>query len=782
MNDYQNKFLQAIRQSGQDFTGPIVADAKIHRFRTEGAKRGDKPGWYVLHVTDKLAWGSFGDWRLDWKAHWCSKQESSLSQADKLLIQQQKRELQLEMDKRYEAARIKAQQIWENAPGADPLHPYLVRKQVNPHGLRMIGNALIVPVTDEHDRIHSLQFITVDGRKCFLTDGKTRGHFLKMNTQNRDDKILICEGFATACSLLEATECPVVIAFNCWNLKPVTETIRRLYPKSDIVVCGDDDRQTSGNPGRTQAEIASQTVLCRLAMPKFASTEGKPTDFNDLACREGLEEVSRQIKAATMASEEEVIQTLSKLPKLKYEQIREEQAKKLGVRVTELDKLVAEEREKHDKNHSAIEPELEPWPEPVNGDELLSGLVSEIRRFLVLGPHQAEIIALFIVHSYAWRLNDYSPILVLSSPVPACGKSRTLDFIGAVAHKPLRSGNCTESVLFRLIEEREPTFLIDEFDSMNQEARSGVLNILKNGFHTSGKVQRVQGDRGQYKVLDFKSFCPKVLACIKISTLDRATSSRAINIRMERKSRKNNVERFRRYDGTDWQRKCLRWVHDHHDQIASLEPDLPEALGDREQDIWEPLIILADLAGGAWPGIARNAALELNSSRYADEPEDIGISLLQWIRQYFQSTQLDRVSSSELCNWLNDREDAGFKDWRNGKGIDARSLSRNLGGFNISPDSIRFDKGTLKGYHADYFQKAFETYIPSDDSQNIRNTGTTPDNKGDSSILASGTGGSCSGIEKVILTINNRACSGVPDKNGEMRKERVNNCGETLII
>ncbi len=106
-------------------------------------------------------------------------------------------------------------------------------------------------------------------------------------------------------------------------------------------------------------------------------------------------------------------------------------------------------------------------------------------------------------------------------------------------------------------------------------------------------------------------FAPKALACIKLTTLDAATVSRCINIRMQRKKPGRKVQRLRRYDATEWRRKCARWAQDHRQQIETATATMPDALGDREQDIYEPLFVLANLAGGDWPARIKAAALAL---------------------------------------------------------------------------------------------------------------------------------------------------------------------------
>ncbi len=156
-----------------------------------------------------------------------------------------------------------------------------------------------------------------DGVKRLAKDSQKNGNFISIqftfsgrwthSEQERDDyersqRIYICEGVATALSVDLATqEEPVFIvaAVDCGNLEAVTQVICNAYPRTTIVICGDDDRENLHNPGRHHAEKAARQHGCLVAFPKFKHYDGKnTTDFDDLRRLEGPDEVRRQIKAA----------------------------------------------------------------------------------------------------------------------------------------------------------------------------------------------------------------------------------------------------------------------------------------------------------------------------------------------------------------------------------------------------------------------------------------------------------------------------------------------------
>lgn len=400
-------------------------------------------------------------------------------------------------------------------------------------------------------------------------------------------------------------------------------------------------------------------------------------------------------------------------------------------------------------------PELEPWPVPMSGMELLDALAAEFIKFLVLPPHADTILALWTLHTYSWEQCEYSPIVAITSPVRSCGKSRVLDVLEKVVCRPFRTGNMSEAVLFRVLDARKPSVLIDEFDTIPEERRDALANILKHGFHRAGRVHRVEGE-SEKKVVEFVVFGPKALACIKLSTLDAPTVSRCINIRMQRKKSAQKVARLRRYSGTEWQQKCLRWTNDHREQIEAATAAMPDALGDREQDIYEPLFVLANLAGGDWPDKLTRAALAL-CGESADAATDSSVLLLGWIQTHFSESGTDKVSSADLVRWLNKREDAPFSSWSNGKGIGQNEVRRLMAGFEVQPNTVRIGDKTAKGFKREWFQDAFDAYLPAAPVEN-GNTVTTPANIDDSRAYPPVTREECCRPEKCVPTNKDGHC------------------------
>lgn len=188
---------------------------------------------------------------------------------------------------------------------------YLAKKGVGAHGLRFApaGNGTVaVPMTDAAGKVWGLQIIRGKDRgnkleKQYWPKGlQKQGHYHLIGGTPRG-LVLIAEGYATAASLHEATQIPTVVAFDAGNLLPVTQAIKKTYPKAKILICADDDYLTPGNPGVLAAQAAAHSVSGSAHLvPVFAAerpAEKKgATDFNDLQALEGRHTVRAQVESA----------------------------------------------------------------------------------------------------------------------------------------------------------------------------------------------------------------------------------------------------------------------------------------------------------------------------------------------------------------------------------------------------------------------------------------------------------------------------------------------------
>lgn len=291
---YEDDFIKAMREKGVDFKDRVIRDGKIHRFAT--GKKNQKNGWYVYFG---LA-GAFGDWSQDIYEKWRlrGKGVSGLDRKDLLAQMEKARKLaeREKQQKQTEMAQL-ALETWNSlVPTGDS--PYLKKKHIRPLGIRFSQDGPIIPLRDISGKLWSLQQIYPDGSKRFLTGGRKKGCFHLIGELSDGNPIILCEGYATGASLHMATQATTVIAFDVGNLGPAIEELKRAYPKSPVLIAGDDDRGKERNVGREVAKDIAQKYGCSVTFPEFKDRATHLTDFNDLHILEGLEEVKRQIKGS----------------------------------------------------------------------------------------------------------------------------------------------------------------------------------------------------------------------------------------------------------------------------------------------------------------------------------------------------------------------------------------------------------------------------------------------------------------------------------------------------
>jgi putative DNA primase/helicase len=195
-------------------------------------------------------------------------------------------------------ARKRAAEMLKNATRAEE-HPYLTKKGVEGHGIKLDGNLLLVPIRDTKNQLQSVQTITPAGDKRFLSGGRKKGCFFRMGRFEEVSSVVVCEGFATGASIRESTDLPVAVAFDAGNLLPVALAIHETYPEAQIILAADDDFTNEVNTGITKAKAAAQAVSGLLAVPDFGANRPEgATDFNDLHHHLGSEAVKHCIDAA----------------------------------------------------------------------------------------------------------------------------------------------------------------------------------------------------------------------------------------------------------------------------------------------------------------------------------------------------------------------------------------------------------------------------------------------------------------------------------------------------
>jgi len=190
--------------------------------------------------------------------------------------------------------------------------------------------------------------------------------------------------------------------------------------------------------------------------------------------------------------------------------------------------------------------------------------------------------------------------------------------------------------------------------------------------------------------------------------------SRSVILRMRRRAPGEHVEPFRRRlhesEGHVIRDRLKLWAASVEDAAADYWPEMPTVIVDRDGDIWEALLTVADLAGGEWPERARCAAVTLVTDSKAGTPS-LGVRLLVDLRAIFGDS--DVMSTEAILSKLNSLDEAPWGEIANGKPLNARSLSRRLNQYGVASKTVRIGATTAKGYAAADLSDAWQRYVPS---------------------------------------------------------------------
>jgi putative DNA primase/helicase len=458
-------------------------------------------------------------------------------------------------------------------------------------------------------------------------------------------------------------------------------------------------------------------------------------------------------------SDEQAFTRLGQLTPAQFDRVRQAEASHLGIRLETLDSEVARCRlnADYDAQARAIKlPPVEPWPEPVDGQEVLHQVAERFVLRVIMPPGAPQALALWDAHAHAFRAFLHTPRLNLSSAQSECGKTTTVDLLAAMTPRALRTENLTAPVLFRLVAQHQPTLLLDEIDSylLYTEELRGLLNA---GHKQGACAYRCEGPGNGVRA--FNAFGPAVLS--GIGPVPDTLRSRSIRVELAKAEPEEIPARF---DSRHTEieavlcRKLARWAQDNFTALQTCDPPMPATAYNRVADNWRPLFAIAQIAGGDWPRLAleayhhlakreegrgqqRGESSEEKAESRGQRPEVGGQRseagqrrthsplsalpsppLLASIRQIFTQTGAARISSQRLVDALNALPNSpnsalgishsALEPLRTPhSALTARSLAACLRPFGIAPRTMRIGNDRVKGYELADFADAFARLI-----------------------------------------------------------------------
>ncbi|MEV7532907.1 DUF3631 domain-containing protein [Streptomyces hydrogenans] len=357
--------------------------------------------------------------------------------------------------------------------------------------------------------------------------------------------------------------------------------------------------------------------------------------------------------------------------------------------------------------------------EPSEGELVLSNLRAQFRKYVVLPSEDSlTAVTLWVAATHLQTAWQHAPRLAVVGPAKRCGKSRLLDVVTETVHDPLITVNASPAAVFRSITDNPPTLLVDEADTLFGSAKVAEKNeemrgLLNAGHQRNRPTLRVSGPN--HEVSKFPTFAMAALA--GIGDLPDTIMDRSVVIRMRRRRPGEKVAEFRTVRDTPAlhavRDRLLAWLGPLHATAMDLTPKMP--VEDRAADTWEPLIAIADLAGGPWPEAARAACLAMPNHE-AEQDQDhsaLNIRLLADIRRAFASEGNPAViRTGRLLGILNEDAESPWPEYSD-KGLTPRGLQILLNDYGIRSANRRFPDGfQAKGFTRLQFIDAWTRYCP----------------------------------------------------------------------
>jgi len=360
---------------------------------------------------------------------------------------------------------------------------------------------------------------------------------------------------------------------------------------------------------------------------------------------------------------------------------------------------------------------FDPWEKvDLDGATLLDQVEAMLAQFVAF-PSEHALIAttLWIAHTHALDAFETTPRLAFLSPEPGSGKTRAMEILELLVVRPLLTVNVTPAYLFRKVSDESgpPTILYDEIDTVfgpKAKDNEDIRGMLNSGYRKGATAGRCVIKGKTIYTEELPSYAAVALA--GLDDLPDTIMTRSIVVRMRRRAPSERIESYRRRThadaGHELRDQLAAWISVARADLQDAWPDLPEGIEDRNADVWEPLLAIADAAGGHWPQRARDAALAFVADAQTSAG-GFGVQLLADLRTVFgiESAMTTEAIIEALCAL----DESPWNDIR-GKALDARSLSRRLSKYGIKPKVLRRGDKTHRGYDRADLHDSWLRYLP----------------------------------------------------------------------
>jgi hypothetical protein len=358
----------------------------------------------------------------------------------------------------------------------------------------------------------------------------------------------------------------------------------------------------------------------------------------------------------------------------------------------------------------------------------LAKLLDQTERFITsyvrMGAEEAVAATLFVAYSHVVDAFRVAPYLNITSPEPECGKTILLEALELLVREPWLVSQPTEAVLFRTLDKKKPTLLLDETDAVfkgSSDRAEPIRAVLNSGYRRGVTVPRCAGKT--FDLVEFTVYGPKCFAGIG-DALPDTVAKRSIRIELRRLAPGEEVKDWDHEDAEPEAKPIKEafegWAKGAVKYLKGQKPGVPEGIRNRQRETWRPLLSIADLAGDGWPGGARDAAKRLCN---VHAKVSLPALLLSHVRESF--AEKDAMSTHDLLSALVDRDDGPWASWW-ANDVEAGRIKgpaaklgrllrdhRTPAGEPIRSHQYRTEGRIVRGYVRDDFEDAWSRYLKS---------------------------------------------------------------------
>jgi hypothetical protein len=505
-----------------------------------------------------------------------------------------------------------------------------------------------------------------------------------------------------------------------------------------VIVCRDGDEP--GSAADKSLSTGIDHLLLEGAVVRITATP-PGQDANSILQGDGVAALAELISdtyPGELSTEGEFVR-LARLDRIEYEKERKAAADRFGIRVSVLDDEVGRRRTTRSTEPAAAVDadvdEIELLDEPVSLGETLDEILAELQRYVVTSETALAAVALWCVHAHLVhhphiRLQR-SPRLAIQARTPGSGKTTLLEAVGALVPRPRAASSLTASTVLRIVDQLHVTMLIDEADAVLQDRNSDLLSILNAGDRraTAWVERSVPTPDGDWRVQRFS-----VWGAVGFAGLDELPATqqdRSIVVQMQKALDRDIPDHLE--DGTSdelmlLKRKIATWAHNLEELARPILPDLLTRQAGRTGDNWRPLFAIAQLAGGNWPEMVEQAALE---AVMREGQLTVVQRLLESIWRIFQKRAADatipkgddkaRITTPDLLAALLADDEEEWATANRGRAVTWYWLRDNLRHL-LNPPGTKEWEGPAsggqrgkrhRGYLRVQFERAWERHLPS---------------------------------------------------------------------